>query len=613
MENQKQAFSRWEKESEKVKLLPGEAMDRRERNTRYLLELKTQNLLFHYYQQAGLNGSIASLEGMHGGWDSVTSQIRGTLTGHWLSAAALTSAETGNQELKGKADYIAAEIRRCQEANGGEWAFPIPPSYITGVREGRSYWAPVYVCHKVLMGLLDMYLYAGNQTAMEVIRGCYPWFRKFREETPLEQLWDMMERQETGGMMEFWADLYGATGEPEYLEMMRYFERPALLEPLLEDRDVLTNMHANTTVPEIHGAARAYEVTGEERYRTMVENYWKWAVTRRGMFATGGQTSGEVWTPPMRQAARLGDKNQEHCVVYNMIRLADYLFRWTGEREYLDYIERNIYNGLFAQGHVDCGEEEGGLIAYYLPLRAGGKKAWGSRTQDFWCCHCTLLQANARLREFLYYRREKELVIGQYFPSEFQGELGGASVTLSQTLTDLAGNCNRINETALTIWDRPNRFSVEFEVRAEEAAEFTLCFRIPWWVKGEFLCLVNGEKVEWERQGGFARVTRLWKEDRVTVSMGKGLTCWPLADEPDTVAFLDGPVVLAGLVGEERTLYGEKEYPEEILRPSDERLWGTWQQGYKTVHQPVNFFLKPLYQIGTETYTVYFPVESRRK
>ena len=54
------------------------------------------------------------------------------------------------------------------------------------------------------------------------------------------------------------------------------------MEPLLEGRDVLTNMHANTTIPEVLGCARAYEVTGEEKWLEIVKCYWKCAVTDRG-------------------------------------------------------------------------------------------------------------------------------------------------------------------------------------------------------------------------------------------------------------------------------------------------------------------------------------------
>jgi len=77
--------------------------------------------------------------------------------------------------------------------------------------------------------------------------------------------------------------------------------------PLLAGEDVLTNMHANTTIPEVLGAARAWEVTGDDRWRAIVEAYWHSAVTARGYFATGGQTCGEIWTPPHEQAARLAE------------------------------------------------------------------------------------------------------------------------------------------------------------------------------------------------------------------------------------------------------------------------------------------------------------------
>lgn len=192
-----------------------------------------------------------------------------------------------------------------------------------------------------------------------------------------------MDMEETGGLMELWADLYGITHSGQHLELMRKYERPRLTGPLLEGRDILTNMHANATIPEIHGCARAYEVTGEERYLRIVESYWRLAVDDRPPFATGGQTDAETWAPPGKQAARLSDMNQEHCVVYNMIRLADYLYRWTGEKKYQDYIELNLVNGLLAQGFWEARALDGalephvpdsGIVCYYLPLAPGSVK-----------------------------------------------------------------------------------------------------------------------------------------------------------------------------------------------------------------------------------------------
>ncbi|MGE5528368.1 MAG: hypothetical protein ACM3X6_04400 [Patescibacteria group bacterium] len=93
------------------------------------------------------------------------------------------------------------------------------------------------------------------------------------------------------------------------------------------------------------------------------------------------------------------------------------------------------------------------------------------------------------------------------------------------------------------------------------------------------------------------------------VILAKGLTCWPQHDRPDIVAFMDGPVVLAGLVGEERLLYGDVNDPATMLIPDDERQWTFWKSGWRTTGQPVGWRFKPLYEIGREVYTVYFPVK----
>ncbi|RPJ46824.1 MAG: hypothetical protein EHM21_08470, partial [Chloroflexi bacterium] len=322
-------------------LLPGEATLRRDRNRAYLNRLKTENLLLSHYLEAGLRALTQPIEGMHWGWDAVTSDIRGTYVGHWLSAAVRIYAETKDPALKLRADQIVAEIGRCQAENGGEWAFAIPEKYLHWLKQGKRKWAPQYVCHKNMMGLLDMFVYAGNEQALEIDRKCADWFYRFTSDITREQMDEMMDIEETGGMMEHWANLYAVTGDPCHLELMRRYERPRLFDPLERGEDALTNMHANATIPEVQGAARAYEVTGEDRYRRIVENYWDQAIRKRGTYATGGQTCGEIWTPLGEQSARLGEMNQEHCTVYNLMRLCEYLLRWTGDAEYADFYERN--------------------------------------------------------------------------------------------------------------------------------------------------------------------------------------------------------------------------------------------------------------------------------
>jgi hypothetical protein len=94
------------------------------------------------------------------------------------------------------------------------------------------------------------------------------------------------------------------------------------------------------------------------------------------------------------------------------------------------------------------------------------------------------------------------------------------------------------------------------------------------------------------------------------VELPKGLTGCPLPDTPDTVAFMDGPAVLAGLCGEERILAGDKDRPETMLTPDNEREWNYWVHSYRTIHQERGLRFMPLYEIRDERYTVYFPVRS---
>lgn len=602
-----------------VHLLPGEAAKRRDRNRDYMNRLTTQNLLLSHYFEAGLISFNYLPDNIHGGWDAITSDIRGTIAGHWLSAAAFIYAETKDSELKARADFMVAEIGRCQQENGGEWAFPIPEKYLYWLKQGKRKWAPQYVCHKNMMGLLDMYLLTGNKQALDIVVRCADWFYRFSSDISREQMDAMMDREETGGMMEHWANLYAVTGDSRHLELMRRYERATLFAALESGEDALTNMHANATIPEIQGAARAYEVTGELRYRHIVETYWDQAVRQRGMYATGGQTSGEVWTPIGRQSARLGELNQEHCVVYNMMRLSQYLLRWTGKAEYADYYERNLYNGIFAQGHwegrsldtrCDPHDPPKGLIAYFLPLAGGSQKKWGSEFNHFWCCHGTLLQANAKLYEAIYYQSGDQLLVCQYLPSEVTFSMDGVAVKLEQKAETQTGENLRLLPVNHQVATRPGQMQVSFTIQAEKPIEFGLKLRCPWWLTGEMKCVVNGEPAFWVEDGnGFASIQRVWQQDEIRVFLPHGLTVWPLPDRTNMVAFMDGPIVLGGLVSEERLLYGDLSNPNSLLIPDDEREWQTWKQGWRTVDQPVGWKFKPLYEIGNEVYTVYFPVK----
>ncbi|MBR4733008.1 MAG: glycoside hydrolase family 127 protein [Lachnospiraceae bacterium] len=611
-----------------VTLWDGELLAKEACNRSYLDELKSPALLQNFYQEAGINQNFGSKHMAHTGWEDPSCQLRGHFLGHYLSACAVRYFETGDEELLAKANHIVHELKRCQIENGGLWAASIPEKYFYWIARGKQVWAPHYNVHKTFMGLCDTFRYTGNQEALDVAVSFAKWFYDFTNEKTREEMDNILDF-ETGGMLEVWADLYEFTKDNMFLELIERYDRHRLFDKLLEGIDVLTNMHANTTIPEAIGAARVYEVTGNERYKNIALKYWEMAVTKRGSFVTGGQTCGEIWTPLKSMAERLGDKNQEHCTVYNMIRLADILFKWTGKVEFLDYIEQNLYNGIMAQGYFRGGHANGqtaefpeeGLITYFLPMSAGLRKGWGQKFSDFFCCHGTLVQANAAHNRYLYYQDGDQIYVGVYAASKATFEVNGTSVTLQQRRDTLSGSFHSsstssalqaVGENTHIYPHQPDVMKQCFKVSMEKDAEFTLCLRLPKWLKRKPELTINGEITDTTalEKDGFINLRRTFKnDDEICIWLPLDLYATKLEGSDNYYAFSYGPIALAGLSDAERTLHLKGHELTELLTHDNEREWGSWKDTFKTRFQDVGIKFIPLKNIGYERYQIYFPVE----
>jgi DUF1680 family protein len=604
-----------------IELLDSELLQKRDSDRTYLLKLSSDNLLRPYRFEAGLWSEPSRPESIHWGWESPTSQLRGHFLGHWLSAASTYAAATGDREMRGKAEAIVDGLARCQEANGGEWLGSIPTKYFELIAAGRWVWAPHYTAHKTFMGLMDAHRFIGSPKALELAENWAKWFYRWTASFSREKMDEIMN-VETGGMLEIWAELFGVTGRHEYRELMDRYSRRDLYDALLGGRDPLTNMHANTTIPEALGAARAYEVTGEERWLEVAKAYWELAVERLPRWVTGGSTAGEIWVPKARLPHRFGDKNQELCTVYNMMRLAECLLRHTGEARYADYWERNLRNGILAQGFWKGRLTHGatvdhplsGLISYFLPMRPGSVKLWASETDHFFCCHGSNVQANAAHTASIYYKTKSGLAICQLFGSRLSWDRGGEKTSVEIRRVDLTGDMTRIDGVAGGNSAPPDRHAFDVLVSCPSASEYTLSIRLPWWLAGEARLSVNGETQRvGTKPSSFIEIRRAWKDDRVRIELPKRLASELLAGSTDTYAFIDGPDVLAGLCSEERTLYcDDPAAPEGNLVSDDEREWSRWTQGFKTRGQDKGIRFIPLREVGYERYSVYFPVAPRR-
>ncbi len=580
----------------------------------YILELNERDLLQNFYLEAGMpmprgfiNGVFTNLAVGHNGWEHPASLIRGHFLGHYLSAVSRFYALSGDLRLKYKIDFIIGELKMLQVRNGGKWIGSIPEKYFHLMAQGEPMWAPHYVVHKTMMGLYDAYKFAGNNYAIKILTNFAEWFIEWTKDFSIEKMDEILD-YETGAMMEAWADLYSVSGCEAHLNLAKLYYRRKLFNELLAGRDAMTNRHANTTIPEAHGAARLYEITGDKSFLDVAVAYWDIAVTKRGYFVTGACNNEEMWVPPFNFASRLGPHAQEHCNVYNMIRLADYLFRATGKSEYLDFIELSLYNGLLAQQNGQTG-----MVTYYLPLAPGSRKSWSTKKDSFWCCCGTLLQANASYNEWLYYQDNASITVAQYIPSILEFHNSGVVVKIEQYYDMKTRSVQEINVRDYSV-NRPESLDVIIDIDAVEPCEFDIRLRIPKWISSPFQILIDGQMLKQNADDGFVTIKRRWFANRLEIKFPWKLESVPLPDKVDMVAFRQGPIAYAGLCGEERILHGDKDDTQTLFCPFEEGGRGDqlflWHQWYKSCSCENGFILKPLYEITDEIYNVYFPVKN---
>lgn len=588
-----------------VKILPGVFRERMDVNRQYLLELDTNCLLQNFYLEAGIilpglqvvdNPETANL---HWGWEAPTCQLRGHFLGHWISAAAKLIAADGEPELRVKLDNIVSELARCQELNGGEWVGSIPEKYFTRLIKNQYIWSPQYVMHKTIVGLSDAYIYAGNTQALDILSHLSDWYITWTEKAA-ETNPHAVYAGEEAGMLEVWAQLYQLTRDEKYLTLAKRYADAGLFRKLKEGKDSLTNCHANASIPFTHGTAKMYEITGDSDWLEVIKLFWKVAVTDRGMFSTTGMNAGEFWIPPHMQGHFLGSSDQEFCTVYNMVRTASYLLKYTGEAQYADYIERALYNGFLAQQNAQTG-----MPAYFLPLGAGSRKKWGTKTRDFWCCHGTMVQAQTLYPELVWFTDGDKITAAQYIPSEFTAEMNGANVTVSQTT-----GMKYYNDQAF--FDEKDdgqmsRWLLKFSVKCDKPVRFTLSLRVPEWAKGVEL-EVNGKNTAAPVKDGWLDITADWQNDSVQVFFPSELRAETLPDMPELMSVVDGPIVLAGIIGSDCGITGAEKLNEQFM-PQREHTYGTfpWRQNsWRTRNQPQSVMFRPLYEVTDEEYTVYF-------
>ncbi len=514
-----------------VRLTAGRLLDNQTRTLNYLRFVDVDRLLYVFRANHGRSTGGATADG---GWDAPSFPFRSHVQGHFLTAWAQAWAVLGDTTCRDKADYMVAELAKCQAASGYLSGFPEADITAVENRTLNNGNVPYYCIHKTMTGLLDAWRLIGNTQARTVLLNLAAWVDTRTGRLTSAQMQAMLGT-EFGGMNAVLTDLYQQTGDARWLTVAQRFDHASVFNPLANGTDALNGLHANTQVPKWIGAAREYKATGTTRYRDIAVNAWNITVGAH-TYAIGGNSQAEHFRPANAIAAYLANDTCEHCNTVNMLRLTQELWLIDPNRSaYFDFYEQALLNHVIgAQNPADSH----GHVTYFTPLRPGGRRgvgpAWGGGTwstdyHSFWCCQGTGIEVNTRLMEAVYFFSGSTLTVNMFVPSTLNWTQRGITVTQATTF--------------------PSSDTSTLTLSGTMSGSWSIRVRIPSWTSGASIS-VNGAVVSTPGAGGYATVTRVWASgDVITVRLPMRIVLRPTPDRADVRAITYGPMVLAGDYG----------------------------------------------------------------
>lgn len=589
-----------------VRLLPGPFETARELDAAYLLSLKPDRMLHNFRINAGLKPKAP----VYGGWESqepwVGIRCHGHTLGHYLSACAMMFAATGKRVFRRRVEYGVQELAACQRARGDGLicAFPDGAVQLENSLSGKPFTGVVwYTMHKLLAGLRDAHVHAGNQQALQVLTQLADWIAAGSAALGDGKFQKMLD-VEHGGMNEALADLYAITGNAKYLALAERFNHRALLQPLAAGRDTLDGLHSNTQIPKFIGFARLHELTGNKTYGSAARNFWKAVVGRRS-YATGGNSDGEHFFPTGEFRKRLQSaKTMETCCTHNMLRLTRALFLGAPTTAYADYYERALFNGILASQDPDSG-----MVTYFQATRPGYVKLYCTPEDSFWCCTGSGMENHAKYGDSIYFHDADSMSVNLFIASE------------------LHWREKKLHVVQITRF--PDEASTELVMRMKSPVAMKLRIRHPAWCPRASLTINGGDRRASEHPGSYIEIEREWRDgDVVRLELPMELRLEALPGAPDIAALMYGPVVLAGRMGTEglapgadiivnertsgdmlhipmeppRLALSAKTLPAKVRRKTDDRL----VFAVKAARPDREVELIPYYRIAHERYNLYW-------
>lgn len=488
----------------------------------YLKSLDKDKLLAGFREVKGLPAKAKVYEG----WENT--EIKGHTLGHFLAAIAQAYAGSKDEELLKDVYYVVDELAEAQLDSG--YLFASGEYLFDNVENRKPAWVPWYTMHKIFEGLITAYELTGYQKAYEVMDKLADWVYD-RTSRWDEELNLLVLRVEYGGMNDCLYDVYSYTGKEKHLTAAHKFDEMALFTAIREGKDILNNLHANTTIPKFVGAMKRYMVYDacEPFYLEACESFWDMVVNHHS-YITGGNSEWEHFGPADHLDDERTSCNCETCNTYNMLKLSKGLYQLTGKKKYLDFYENTLINAILSSQNPETG-----MTMYFQPMAAGYFKVYSTPFDKFWCCTGTGMENFTKLNDAIYFIREDkecyEITVGRYVSSELN--LNKLQFRLKQEASYPEDeNCK------LTI------------LEAKEEQTVVIKLRIPDWSVSRDLVEVNGSKEGISEKDGFLYIKRQWKKnDVINISWKMTVSAHDLPDNPHSIAFKYGPVVLSAGLG----------------------------------------------------------------
>ena len=403
------------------------------------------------------------------------------------------------------------EYKKHPELYGYGYINAIPAQHCALIEMYRAYnnsdwvWAPYYSVHKQLAGLIDIATYFDDKEicdkALLIAKdmGLWVWnrmhYRTYVKQDGTQderrakpgnryEMWDMYIAGEVGGMSESLARLSEMVSNPDekakLLEAANCFDAPKFYDPLSKNIDDIRTRHANQHIPMIIGALRSNKSNQKPYYYNLAENFWR-LVQGRYMYAMGGVGNGEMFRQPYTQILSMATNGlqegeseaypdiNETCCAYNLVKLSKDLNCYNPDNaQYLDYIERTLYNQIIGSLNPDQYQ-----TCYQYAVGLNATKPFGNETPQSTCCGGTGSENHTKYQQSAYFANDHTLWVGLYMPTTLHWKEKG--VTIKQ-------DC---------LW--PAQHSAIKITEGE--GDFTLKLRVPYWATQGFSIKVNGKEV----------------------------------------------------------------------------------------------------------------------